>query len=87
MEKIILDDAKGALSFCVLEQTVLNGKTYILVTENEEGDADAFVLRDDSRAEDDEALYSFVTEEEELNAVGAVFQKLMEDEDSEVIIE
>ena len=87
MEKIKFDDARGTLSFCVLEQTVLNGKTYILVTEAEEGDADAFVLRDDSRAEDDEALYSFVTEEDELNAVGAVFQKLMEDEDSEVIIE
>lgn len=87
MEKITLEDEKGALSFYVLEQTVLNGKTYILVTEDEEGDADAFVLRDDSGAEDDEALYSFVTEEAELNAVGAVFQKLMEDEDSEVILE
>lgn len=87
MEKIILEDAEGTMSFCVLEQTVLNGKTYILVTEAEEGDADAFVLRDDSGAMDDEALYSFVTEEDELNAVGAVFQKLMEDEDSEVIIE
>ena len=87
MEKITLEDAEGTLSFCVLEQTVLNGKTYILVTEAEEGDADAFVLRDDSQAEDDEALYSFVEDEDELNAVGAVFQKLLEDEDSEVLFE
>lgn len=87
MEKITLEDAEGTLSFCVLEQTVLNGKTYILVTEAEEGDAEAFVLRDDSQAEDDEALYSFVEDEDELNAVGAVFQKLLEDEDSEVLFE
>ena len=87
MEKITLEDAEGPLSFCVLEQTVLNGKTYILVTEAEEGDAEAFVLRDDSHAEDDEALYSFVEDEDELNAVGAVFQKLLEDEDSEVLFE
>lgn len=86
MEKIILQDADRELSFCVLEQTVLNGKTYILVTEEEEGDAEAFVLRDDAGEEEDEALYSFVEDEDELAAVGTVFQKLLEDEDSEVII-
>ena len=82
MEKITLTDAEGTMSFCVVEQTVLNGRSYILVTEDEEGDADAFVLRDDSAPEDTEALYSFVEDEEELGAVGAVFQKLLEEEDT-----
>ena len=82
MEKITLEDADGAMTFCVLEQTVLNGKSYILVTEDEEGDAEAFVLRDDSAQADTEALYSFVEDDDELNAVGEIFKKLLEEDDT-----
>ncbi|MBQ9512527.1 MAG: DUF1292 domain-containing protein [Lachnospiraceae bacterium] len=82
MEKITLEDADGTMTFCVLEQTVLNGKSYILVTEDEEGDAEAFVLRDDSAQADTEALYSFVEDDDELNAVGEIFKKLLEEDDT-----
>lgn len=82
MEKITLEDADGTMTFCVLEQTVLNGKSYILVTEDEEGDAEAFVLRDDSAQADTDALYSFVEDDDELNAVGEIFKKLLEEDDT-----
>ncbi len=81
MEQIHLNDEEGSLSFYVVEQTILNGKTYLLVTTQEEGDAEAYILRDDSKETDAEALYSFVEEEAEIDAVGGIFQKLLDEED------
>ncbi len=89
MDKIVFQpEGEAEAAFYVLEQTTIAGKTYILVTESEDGDGEALILRDTSAPEDEEGVYVIVTEETELSAVAEVFSKILEDvefieEDSE----
>ena len=80
MEKIVFTPAgEEAVEFYVLEQTRLGGIDYILVTDSEEDDGEALILRDMSAPEEEEAVYEIVADEEELNAVAAVFENMLED--------
>lgn len=80
MEKIKFEpDGKEAVEFYVLEQTMLGGVTYLLVTEEEDGDSDALILKDLSSQEDTEGLYEIVSDERELSAVAEIFEDLLED--------
>lgn len=80
MEKITFTpEGEEPVRFCVLEQTRLGGIDYILVTDSEEGDGEALILRDMSAAQEADALYEIVTDDEELNAVAAVFENMLED--------
>lgn len=80
MEKIIFTpEGEEPVRFYVLEQTRLGGFDYILVTDSEEGDGEALILRDSSALEETEAVYEIVTDDEELNAVAAVFENILED--------
>lgn len=82
MDKIVFTPEGGEpVRFYVLEQTRLGGIDYILVTDSEDGDGEALILRDTSSLEEDEAIYEIVTDDEELNAVAAVFQNILEDID------
>lgn len=72
-------EGEEPVDFYVLEQTVLGGVSYILVTDVEEGDADAFILKDLSELEDEDSIYEIVSEETELLAVATVFESLLED--------
>ncbi len=65
--------------FYVLEQTRIGGTDYILVTDMEEGDGDALILKDLSKPEEENGLYEIVSDDNELDAVAAVFEKLMDD--------
>jgi len=62
-----------------LEQTKIGGCQYILVTEQEEGDSEALILKDISAPEEPEAIYEIVEDDTELNAVAAVFENILED--------
>ncbi len=80
MEKIIFEsEGEEPVEFYVLEQTKLGGVSYILVTEEEEGDGEALILKDISAREDTEALYEVVADETELDAVAAVFENILGD--------
>ncbi|MCI9462759.1 MAG: DUF1292 domain-containing protein [Lachnospiraceae bacterium] len=82
MEKIVFQpEGEDPVEFYVLEQTRIGGIDYILVTDTEEDDAEALILRDRSQSGEAEALYEIVTEDEELNAVAAVFENMLEDVD------
>ncbi|MDF2801598.1 MAG: hypothetical protein K0S61_1501 [Anaerocolumna sp.] len=73
--------------FYVLEQTKLNGITYLLVTETEEDDEEegtAYILKDMSSEEDESSLYTFIEDEEELDLVAKIFEELLEDTDIEL---
>ncbi len=88
MEKIVFyPEGEEPVELYVLEQTMIAGKTYILVTDTEEGDGEAFILCDVSKPEDTDGVYVEVTEETEFSAVAEVFAKMLEDveliEDSE----
>ncbi len=80
MEKIIFtSEGEEAVQFYILEQTRLGGIDYILVTDSEDGDGEALILRDTSEDGDAEAVYEIVTDDEELNAVAAVFENMLDD--------
>ena len=72
------------VEFYPIEQTKLNGKTYLLVADSEEGDAGCLILRDDSSQEDKDSLYEIVEDEVELQAVMKLFEELLEDVDIEM---
>ena len=66
MEKIVFTPAgEEAVEFYVLEQTRLGGIDYILVTDSEEDDGEALILRDMSAPEEEEAVYEIVADDEE----------------------
>ncbi len=82
MEKIIFSpDGEEKVEFYVLEQTRLGGFNYILVTDTEEEDGEALILKDMSEESDAEAVYEIVSEDSELEAVALVFENLLEDVD------
>lgn len=82
MEKITFTPQEGgAVEFYILEQTMIGGVNYLLVTDSAEGDGDALILCDVSAPEDAEAVYEIVDDDETLNAVAAVFEKIVDDID------
>lgn len=79
-EKITFQLDQGETeSFYVLEQTRLGGIDYILVTDCEEGDGEAMILKDISEDGDEEGIYTLVSDEDELDAVAGVFENMLED--------
>lgn len=67
------------VEFFVLEQTRLGGTDYILVTDMEDGDGDALILKDLSKPQDKESVYEIVSDDTELEAVATVFENIMDD--------
>lgn len=86
MEKIkfTFEETNEEVEFFVLEQTKVNGNSYILVTDSEEEEAECLILKDTSAAEEKESLYEIVEDEVELSAVLTVFEELLEDIDIEM---
>ncbi|MCR4815058.1 MAG: DUF1292 domain-containing protein [Lachnospiraceae bacterium] len=80
MEKITFtaDDGETA-EFFVLEQTTVGGINYILVTDSEEGDGEALILKDMSAPDAEDADYEIVSDDEELKSISGVFENLLED--------
>ena len=82
MEKIVFNPDDGdPVELFVLEQTMIGGRNYILVTDSEEDDGEAFIMRDVSSPEDWEAVYEPVEDDTELKAVADVFAKMLDDVD------
>ena len=81
MEKIkfAFGDLNGEDEFFVLEQTKINGATYILVTDSEEDDAECLILKETGVEEQTDKMYEIVEDDTELLAVSKVFEELLED--------
>lgn len=80
MEKIsFVPEGQDTVEFYVLEQTRLGGVNYLLVTEQEDGDTDALILKDLSEDGDEEGVYEIVSDDKELSAVAAIFEDMLED--------
>ena len=80
MEKITFTPQEGGVvEFYILEQTMIGGTNYLLVTDSEGEDGEALILCDVSAPQDPEAVYEIVDNDETLNAVAAVFGKIMDD--------
>ena len=67
------------VDFYVLEQTRIAGRDYLLVTDAEDGDGDAYILEDISRDGEAEALYEFVEDDAQLDALSKVFSQMLDD--------
>lgn len=73
-----------AVGFFVVEETRINGVSYLLVTETEDDEAEAYILKDLSADGEEEASYVFVEDDDELEAVSRIFAELLEDVDIEL---
>jgi hypothetical protein len=69
------------VEFNVLEQTKLNGFTYLLVTDAEEEDEEgtAYILKDLSKESDEASVYDIVEDEKELGLIAKIFEELLDD--------
>lgn len=80
LEKITFNpDGEDPVEFFVLEQTVIGGNSYVLVTDFEEGDGEALILKDISGDGEEESVFTIVSDDEELAAVAGVFENMLED--------
>ncbi|GFI50371.1 hypothetical protein IMSAGC020_01577 [Lachnospiraceae bacterium] len=81
MEKIRFrsEEMPEEVDFFVLEQTKVNGVSYILVTDSEEGDAECLILKDTTEESSSDSVYEIVDDDVELAAISKVFEELLED--------
>ena len=81
MEKVkfAFADGSGEDEFFVLEETMINGSTYILVTDSEDDEAECLILKDSGVQGQGDSVYEIVEDETELVAVSKVFEELLED--------
>ena len=76
----MLTDDGSMVDFFVLEETRINGKNYLMVTDSQEDeDGECYILKDISRPEDSEAIYEFVEDDEELDFLYRIFLELVSD--------
>lgn len=85
MEKVkFMDpDTDECVEFYVVEQTTIRNMNYLMVTVDEDGDSDAFILRELPSEDDSDVTYEMVDDDKELEAIAKVFAELMEDVDIE----
>lgn len=82
MEKItFITEENESLTFFVEEQTRVNGVDYLLVSDSEDDEAQAYILKDVSEDTDPEAKYEFVEDDVEFDAVAKLFEQMLEDVD------
>ena len=80
LEKITFNpNGEEPVDFYVLEQTRIGGFNYILVTDFEEGDGEALILKDISKDGEEESVFTIVSDDKELKAVAGVFENMLED--------
>ena len=75
-------DEGEEVPFFVVEETKIAGENYLLVTDSEEDEADAYIFREVCENEND-SFYEMVEDEEKINALSKVFAELLDDVDFE----
>ena len=81
MEKItFMTDEGEAAEFYVEEQTTISGITYLLVSDSQGEEANAYIMKDVSDPDSDEACYEMVEDDAELDAVSRVFREMLDEE-------
>jgi hypothetical protein len=84
MDKIKFQAEDGTVDeFFAEEETRIGGVSYLLVSDSQEDEASAYIMKDVSEDTDAEALYVMVEDEDELQAVFKVFMEMMDDVDFE----
>lgn len=83
-EKIVFNTEDGDEEFFVIEQTMLGGVNYILVTDDMDEEEADFIILKETGGDDDFVSYDFVEDESELKSLIAIFNELVDDFDLEV---
>ena len=82
MDKITFVTEDGEeVDFFVEEETRVNGCAYLLVTDSDEEEANAYILKDLSADGDSLAEYVMVEDDTEFEAIAKIFQQMLEDVD------
>lgn len=85
MEKIKFQSEDGNnIEFFIEEQTRIQGTTYLLVSDSQEEEASAYILKDVSEDTNPDACYVMVEDEDELQAVFKVFEQMLDGVDLEM---
>ena len=85
MEKIKFQLEDGTVAeFYVEEQTRIGGTAYRLVSDSMDDEATAYIFKDVSEDDSQEACYEMVEDEDELQAVFKVFEQMLDDVDLEM---
>ena len=84
MEKLtfVTDDNEN-VELYIIEETRANGVNYLLVTDSsdeEDTDAECYILKDTSSEADADAVYEFVEHDTEFDAISRIFAELMDDD-------
>lgn len=81
-EKIAFTAGDGIQEeFYIEEETRIGGTSYLLVSDSDGDEANAYILKDLSEDGEDEANYVMVEDENELEAVAKIFEQMLEDID------
>ena len=82
---LVTDDG-GAVDFYVLEETRINGMSYLLVTDaaDDDEEGECYILKDLSESDDADALYEFVEDDNEIDYLFKIFSELLEDADEDI---
>lgn len=83
MNRITLqpDDAAQTMDFYVIGEAKLAGRTYLLVSDAEDGDGDALILRENPDGEDGDPVYEIVDDDNEISAALMLFKDELDDLD------
>ncbi|MDD3339452.1 MAG: DUF1292 domain-containing protein [Lachnospiraceae bacterium] len=82
LEKLTFElDDGTSVDFYIEEEARVNGVDYLLVTESEDEEAEALILKDVSAESETEARFEIVEDETELEALAKVFQEMLDDVD------
>ena len=81
MEKVqfMPEGEDHAVDFYVLEEAVLGGKQYLLVTDSQDDDGEALILRADAGGDGTEVTYEIVEDYRELTAVLLLMRDSLEE--------
>lgn len=80
-EKITFEGENGEKQdFYVEEETRVAGTDYLLVSDSDEDDAGALILKDVSRETDAEGKYVIVDDDTEFDAIARIFQEMLDDD-------
>mgnify|MGYP005846750585 FL=1 len=71
-------DEGEEVPFFVVEETKIAGENYLLVTDSEDDEADAYILREVSE-NTEESFYEMLEDDDKINAISKVFAELLDD--------
>ncbi len=76
----IIDDEGNEIELIVIESAKVEGRDYILASE----DDNAYILKDVSGDKDLDSVYEFVEDDKELDMLADVFSELISDMDIDI---